>query len=181
MGYTYMNYLILFLHMSLITSSYTLFNFDKTSSLADWTIVNDGVMGGVSQSEMIINSDGNAFFSGSVSLDYNGGFASVRYNPKTIDVTEYSKIVIRCKGPANKYQVRAKSSSRDRHSYIQYIEVSDDWKEIEVDMETMYPAFRGYELDIPNYPKVELDEFAILIGNKKYEEFELEIDWIELR
>jgi hypothetical protein len=45
----------------------------------------------------------------------------------------------------------------------------------------MYPAFRGYEMDMPNYPKAVLDEFAILIGNKRYEEFELEIDWIELR
>ena len=176
-----MNYLILFVYMTLITSSYTLFDFDKESNLSDWTIVNDGVMGGVSQSDMIINTDGNALFSGKISLDYNGGFASVRYNPKTIDVKDYSKIVIRCKGPANTYQVRAKSSRRERHSYIEYIDVSEDWQEIEVNMAMMYPAFRGYEMDMPNYPKEVLDEFAILIGNKKYEDFELEIDWIELR
>ncbi len=164
-----------------MSDTHVLFDFNKESDLIDWTIVNDGVMGGVSQSEMIINKDGNALFSGKISLDYNGGFASVRYNPKTIDIKSYKKIIIRCKGPANKYQIRAKSSSNERHSYIQYIEVSENWKEIEVDMASMYPTFRGYELDKPNYPKEMLDEFAILIGNKKQEEFTLEIDWIELR
>ena len=176
-----MKYLIILTLMTLGNTSHTLFDFNQDSSLQDWTIVNDGVMGGVSQSEMIINADGNALFSGKVSLDYNGGFASVRYNPKTIDVKGYSKIVIRCRGPVNNYQVRAKSSRRERHSYIEFINVTEDWQEIEVDMAMMYPAFRGYEMDMPNYPKEELDEFAILIGNKKYEEFELEIDWIKLR
>jgi len=176
-----MKYLILLSFMTLWNSSHILFDFSKDSDLSDWTIVNDGVMGGVSQSDLIINADGNGLFSGKVSLDYNGGFASVRYNPSTINVKGYSKLVIRCKGPANSYQVRAKSSRRERHSYIEYIDVSEDWQEIEVDMAMMYPAFRGYEMDMPNYPKAVLDEFAILIGNKRYEEFELEIDWIELR
>lgn len=167
--------------MTSITSTHTLFDFNNDSNLKDWTIVNDGVMGGVSQSQMIINDDGNAFFSGKVSLDYNGGFASVRYNPETIDVNPYSKIVIRCKGPKNKYQIRTKSSNRERHSYIQYIEVHEDWQEIEVNMSDMQPQFRGRELDMHNYPVEQLSEFAILIGNKKYEDFALEIDWIELR
>lgn len=167
--------------MTILSTSHTLFDFNKESNLNDWKIVNDGVMGGVSQSQMVINDEGNAVFSGKVSLDYNGGFASVRYNPETIDVSNYTQIVIRCKGPANKYQIRAKSSWRERHSYIQYIEVHEDWQEIKVDMSDMYPQFRGYELEMPNYPKKELGEFAILIGNKKYQDFELEIDWIELR
>ena len=176
-----MHYITIFAIMTLITPTYTLFDFNKDSDISNWTIVNDGVMGGVSQSEMIINDDGHALFTGKVSLDYNGGFASVRYNPKTIDVKAYTTLVIRCKGPAKQYQVRTKSSTDERHSYIQYIDVSEEWKEIEVDMSTMYPTFRGRKLDMPYYPKEALSEFAILIGNKKYEEFALEIDWIQLR
>ena len=76
-----MKYLILLSFMTLWNSSHILFDFSKDSDLSDWTIVNDGVMGGVSQSDLIINADGNGLFSGKVSLDYNGGFASVRYNP----------------------------------------------------------------------------------------------------
>jgi len=176
-----MKYALLVFSMSLFTSSQVLFDFNIDSSLSEWTIVNDGVMGGISKSEMIINKDGNAQFSGSVSLDYNGGFASVRYNPNKIDVSSAEAIVIRCKGVPNRYQIRTKSSSKERHSYIQYINVTEEWQEIEIAMKEMYPQFRGYELDMPNYPKIDLEEFAILIANKRYEDFQLEIDWIRLK
>ena len=167
--------------MALLTTPEVLFEFDKASDLSQWTIVNDGVMGGVSDSDLTINENGNAVFTGKISLDYNGGFASVRYNPDQIDVSPYEKIVIRCKGNPNRYQVRTKSSWRERHSYIQYIDITDEWQELEVIMKDMYPQFRGYELDIPNYPKEILGEFALLIGNKRYEDFEMEIDWIKLK
>jgi hypothetical protein len=43
-----------------------------------WRIVNDGVMGGLSTSNVRINDEGKISFSGNVSLDNNGGFASLR-------------------------------------------------------------------------------------------------------
>lgn len=176
-----MNYFLLLALMTISNPNQILFDFKKEASLIDWTTVNDGVMGGVSDSQMIINEDGYAVFSGSVSLDYNGGFASVRYNPKPIDVSKHRELVIRCKGKPNRYQIRTKSSRRERHSYIQYIDIANEWQEISIDMNEMYPQFRGYELDIANYPKEILGEFAILIGNKRYEDFEIIIDWIEIR
>lgn len=167
--------------MALLTTPQILFDFNNKSDLSQWTIVNDGVMGGVSESDLTISKNGNAIFKGKVSLDYNGGFASVRYNPDQIDVNGFEKIVIRCKGIPNRYQLRTKSSWRERHSYIQYIDITDEWQEIEVDLSAMYPQFRGYELDMPNYPKEALGEFAILIANKRYEDFQMEIDWIKLK
>jgi hypothetical protein len=44
----------------------------------------------------------------------------------------------------------------------------------------MYPRFRGYRLDIPNYQGESLTEIAFLIGNKVRETFQLEIDYINL-
>jgi len=44
----------------------------------------------------------------------------------------------------------------------------------------METTFRGTQLDIPNYPVDFIAEFAILIGNKKAERFDLEIDKIFL-
>jgi hypothetical protein len=45
---------------------------------ASWTAVNDAVMGGVSEGRMTRTPDGPLLFTGRVSLDNNGGFASVR-------------------------------------------------------------------------------------------------------
>lgn len=42
-----------------------------------WRIVNDGVMGGLSSSRVSVNDD-KIIFSGNVSLENNGGFASLR-------------------------------------------------------------------------------------------------------
>ena len=55
-----------------------IFNFNSPSTSGEWTTINDVVMGGVSESKFQINSDSTATFSGTVSPDNNGGFASVR-------------------------------------------------------------------------------------------------------
>lgn len=47
------------------------------STMAGWSVVNDTVMGGVSSGQLAME-DGLMVFSGVLSLDNNGGFASVR-------------------------------------------------------------------------------------------------------
>ncbi len=49
-----------------------------------WRIVNDGVMGGLSSSKATIKDD-KIIFSGNVSLENNGGFASLRSPVKDYD------------------------------------------------------------------------------------------------
>ncbi|MGA0878352.1 MAG: CIA30 family protein [Ilumatobacteraceae bacterium] len=54
-----------------------LFDFVSGDSDAGWNVVNDTVMGGVSSGRLAVE-DGVLIFSGELSLDNNGGFASVR-------------------------------------------------------------------------------------------------------
>lgn len=54
-----------------------LFDFGAAGSANGWSVVNDTVMGGVSSGRLVEN-DGALIFSGELSLDNNGGFASVR-------------------------------------------------------------------------------------------------------
>tara|TARA_B110000196_G_scaffold262804_1_gene234824 strand:- start:34 stop:516 length:483 start_codon:yes stop_codon:yes gene_type:complete len=56
------------------------FDFTTATNSSAWQIVNDDVMGGVSTSRFQILTNG-AVFSGVVSLENNGGFASVRSLP----------------------------------------------------------------------------------------------------
>ena len=44
----------------------------------------------------------------------------------------------------------------------------------------MYPSFRGRKLNKENFNKTSIEEIGFLIGNKKQEKFNLEIDKIEL-
>ena len=55
-------------------------DFHDPAQTLRWTPVNDRVMGGVSTSQTTATADGMAY-SGVVSLDNNGGFASLRALP----------------------------------------------------------------------------------------------------
>jgi hypothetical protein len=161
-------------------TSTTLFDFNKESNISNWRVIDDVVMGGRSNGNFEINSDGHGTFSGKVSLENNGGFSSLRYNFKTKDVSAYSKIVLRVKGDGKNYQFRVKTSSRDYASYIYEFETSKDWMIIEIPFTEMDPRFRGRKLNEPNYPGQQLEEIAFLIGNKKEQSFELLLDSIIL-
>ena len=61
-------------------SEKTLFDFSTATNAPAWQVVNDDVMGGVSTSRFSV-TNGVAVFRGEVSLENNGGFASVRSLP----------------------------------------------------------------------------------------------------
>ncbi len=63
-----------------------------------WRIVNDGVMGGLSSSKAIVNDDNKIIFSGNVSLENNGGFASLRSPVKDYNFEKFSGLEIKIKG-----------------------------------------------------------------------------------
>ncbi|QLG44021.1 CIA30 family protein [Costertonia aggregata] len=159
----------------------SLFDFSRDSDISKWVVVNDGVMGGLSQGSFKLNKKGHGEFSGYVSLENNGGFSSIRYPIKTLSTEPYSRFEIKLRGDRKNYQFRAKSQRYQRHSYISKIETNGDWQTITVKFSDMYPAFRGNILDIPNYDGRALAEIAFLIGNKKAEDFKLEIDYIRLQ
>jgi len=165
----------------LMNDTTTLFDFNKDTAIDAWRVVNDGVMGGLSQGKFSINSDGHGLFQGKVSLENYGGFSSVRYRFDTIDTKGFSKVKLRLKGDGKRNQFRIKETSSQRYSYIANIKTSGYWEPIVVQFSEMHPAFRGRMLDLSNFSGNEMVEIAFLVGNKKEEAFALEIDYIELQ
>lgn len=166
--------------LSMISPSMIYIDLNTSTNLRNWVVVDDVVMGGKSNGDFYINDDGTGIFEGSVSLENNGGFSSIRHRFYTPSVDEYSKFKIRVKGDGKRYQFRVKSRSRDYQSYISYFETTNKWQTIEIPFEEMSASFRGMKLRMPNYPGEKMEEIAFLIGNNKAEQFRLEIDWIKL-
>ncbi len=158
-----------------------IFDLPDIRDLEDWYILDDGVMGGLSEGQFQLHDDGYGIFSGDVSLENNGGFSSVRYNMGKTKIMGYKTCVFRVKGDGKRYQLRMKSSTREAFSYVQHFETSGEWETITIDLDSLYPTFRGRQLDMPNYPAEILSEISFLISNKKAERFKLELDWMELR
>ena len=75
-----------------------LFKFDKPEAAKPWQTVNDGVMGGRSDGRFKINEDKKMEFFGTLSLENNGGFASVRARGAKLAIEKGDVIVARVRG-----------------------------------------------------------------------------------
>lgn len=155
-------------------------DFTAGSSPGEWRIVDDVVMGGRSGGSFSVSEEGIGVFQGMVSLENNGGFSSVQHKLPKRNVEAYRHFEIRLKGDGKKYQFRVRSEPSERHAYAFYFQTSGEWQTIRIPMDDMFPSWRGIQLNIPNYPGRELSEIAFLIGNKRNEEFRLEIETIQL-
>jgi monofunctional biosynthetic peptidoglycan transglycosylase len=65
-----------------------------------WYVINDGVMGGVSRSDIQRTAEETGVFAGVMSLESNGGFASVRADLGRRNLSAYAglEIRVRCDG-----------------------------------------------------------------------------------
>ena len=160
----------------------TIFNFTSDASVKNWYVVDDGVMGGRSKGNIKQDQEGHGVFAGSISLENNGGFSSLRYRiPEPLAVGSYKEVVLKIKGDGKEYQFRVTDQIKKRYSYITTFATNGSWQEVIIPLNALYPSFRGRTLDLPNFNADVLEEITFLIGNKKMEDFELLIDSIILR
>jgi NADH dehydrogenase [ubiquinone] 1 alpha subcomplex assembly factor 1 len=165
----------------MMTQTTTLYDFTTKSAANDWTLVNDGVMGGLSFGTFTINTSGHGVFSGKVSLENNGGFTSIRHRFSPVAATSKSQIVLRVKGDGKNYQFRIKDQSSAYYSYITTFPTTGEWETIIINLNTLYPSFRGRRLEAPNFNSASFEEIVFLIANKKNESFQLLLDRIVLQ
>lgn len=176
-----MKYLICCMILFSSLSNSIIFDFNKNSSINNWLVVDDVVMGGRSTGNFQLSKDGNGVFYGNVSLENNGGFSSVRYRFEKLMLEKFKTIVLKIKGDGKNYQFRIKHKSSDYASYITSFSSSGEWQEIKIPIKSMYPSFRGRKLDEPNFYHESIEEITFLIANKQNEDFKLLIDKIELK
>ena len=173
----YLNVIILIM----LQSSNLIFDFHKEMKFDQWQVVDDVVMGGKSSGNFELDAKGNAVFSGTFFKENNGGFLFLGGELVKIRVKKDQKIILFLKGDGKKYQFRIKERRGDYYSYVCYFQTSGHWEQIEIPLSQMYPAFRGRQLDMPNFEGSQIEEIAFLIGNKVGEEFSLTLDKIILQ
>ena len=148
---------------------------------ASWPSIDDVVMGGVSRSEMTL-SDGVAIFQGRLSLENNGGFASVRSRPiRRALPADVESFVLRVRGDGRTYGFRLRTNRAfDGVSYqVQFPTRAEEWTEVSVGITELEPVFRGRL--VRGYAPLRVEEiqtFGFILADKNPGEFRLEIDWI---
>jgi len=69
-------------------------DFGSENKETDWYVINDGVMGGLSRSNVSYTAD-SFVFKGEVSLQNNGGFSSLRSEFSSFDLSNFKTVELR--------------------------------------------------------------------------------------
>jgi len=158
-----------------------LHDFRTQDEAARWLKVNDGVMGGLSQSEMVLTARDTAIFRGHVSLENDGGFASVRTTPQAYGVGGYVGLAVRVKGDGHRFKLRLRTDDRfDGPAYqADFDTVADAWITVRAPFSAFVPTYRGRQLrDAPPLDSAQIRQIGFLIADRQAGPFQLEIDWI---
>ena len=177
-----MKYLLILFTLSLSNESNKkeIYAFTAQSKVNEWRIVNDDVMGGISESSIACTAAGHGLFSGHVSMENNGGFASIQLNTRIQLAKERKYIVLRIKGDGKAYEFRMKSEISQYESYVHSFATSGEWQTIKLPISEFYPQFRGRRLNSPNFNFITIQQVSFLIANKQEEDFKLWIDRIDI-
>lgn len=111
-----------------------------------WGALDDVVMGGVSASRIVQDSEG-ANFTGNVSTSNSGGFASVRtrnFEPP-LDLSQHLGLQLRVKGDGNRYKFLMRDQdSWDSVAYAYSFDtVPDEWIDVRIPFADLTPVFRA--------------------------------------
>ena len=161
--------------------SRSLFDFANSNAAKQWQTVNDGVMGGRSDGRFRIGPQKSMVFFGTLSLENNGGFASVRSRPRQLDLRDSDTIVARLKGDGRRYTLNLYVPSRRMaYSYrVAFNTKKEQWTEIRVPLKKFVATSFGRIVRNagPVNPQ-QVNSIGFLLGDKKPGPFKLEIDWI---
>jgi len=158
-----------------------LLRFDSPEKVKQWQNVDDVVMGGVSRSQFAVTPNKTALFSGKVSLENYGGFASVFSRLTDSDLSSYQGIEIRVKSDSKRYKIYLKNDpTLDSKSYeVRLNTEKDAWKTIRVPFSSLNPMFRGQMVaDAPKFNPRDVKSIGIVISEKQEGSFQLEIEYI---
>ena len=159
-----------------------LFDFAKPESAKQWQAVNDGVMGGVSDGRFKLSDHQTLEFFGTLSLENNGGFTSVRTRPIPLNLEKGDTLIARVRGDGREYTFNLYvPRPRIAFSYrTTFPTKQDEWIEVRAPLDTFVATSFGRE--VPNEPlnPQEVNAIGILLGDKKAGPFRLEVEWIKV-
>ena len=146
----------------------------------EWYTVDDNVMGGVSSSTVFVTDENALAFSGTMSLDNNGGFSSVRSSWEPMDLSGTDGILLRVLGDGKTYRLRIRSV--EVGSEISYNALfateAGSWTIVFVPYADMVPTYRGFVMDVDPLNPATIGSFGLMLSDKQPGEFGLLVDWM---
>ncbi len=142
-----------------------------------WRPIDDAVMGGVSESRMSVTPERIGVFSGRVSAERNGGFASVRTEPRLRDLDGYEGLRVRVRGDGKRYKfcVRTDAAFDGVVYQCSFQPESGEWRIVDLPFREFVPTFRGRAIGARALDPRAVMTLGLLISERQLGPFRLEI------
>ncbi|TXB69418.1 CIA30 family protein [Phaeodactylibacter luteus] len=147
--------------------------------LLNWVPINDTVMGGLSQSRFETIA-GEGIFSGRVSLDNSGGFASVKAGlSQMVPLHNFRAIRISYCPDGKAYDIRLRVQE-EQWAHIAYRFTlppsSGTWQTADCPLDEFSPTFRGrHKPEAPALSSLTLSQVGFLISQRQAGPFEFRV------
>jgi hypothetical protein len=152
-----------------------LFRFETAASVADFSPIDDRVMGGRSASRLRHDPAGNAVFEGEVSLAEGGGFASVRSRPLPLGIEVL--------GDGKRYKLNLRTDDLfDGVTYqAPFQPVPGEWSVLLLPLVSFVPTWRGRPVEgVSALRPQSLRQLGLTIGDRQAGAFALKLRSIAL-
>ena len=157
-----------------------LFNFERPDSVADWSSIDDSVMGGQSASRLIHDDAGFAVFAGTVSLARGGGFASVRSRALDLAAPGAVTYSLEVFSDGRRYKLNLRTDDTfDGVKYQVAFKASPSlWTTVILPVSEFSPTFRGRQVAAPALDPLRVRQVGLMVADRQAGPFELKVRWI---
>ena len=156
--------------------------FNTLASTQNWQAINDGVMGGRSVSRMRFDLAGYAVFEGEVSLENNGGFASVRASELHLGCADTLAYLLNVWGDGHTYKLSLRTDTGfDGLNYQTVFKPAPGlWTQMVLPVTSFEPSFRGKFVQgaLPLQPEL-VRQVGLMISDRQAGAFRLMVKAIE--
>lgn len=163
--------------------THPLYRFDSPAAVAPWQAIDDRVMGGVSASQMRYDAAGHGVFTGEVSLDNNGGFASVRAPaeaPAAAADARACLLEVRGDGRRYKFNLRTDSGFDGITHQATFEPPAGEWAVVRLPLESFAATWRGRPASAEPLRAAQIKQVGLLIADRQAGPFQLDVRVIAL-
>lgn len=157
-------------------------DFGTTTNQTDWYVINDGVMGGLSQSNVSYTTS-SLVFAGQVSLENNGGFSSIRSPFDKYDLSDYSAVQIKYKATGYNFAFNL-ATSRVWYQPVYRVAIDDSngqWVTKVFKLSHFNEVVVGKKTGakLAQAKRNDIIRLGFITSEKRAGQFELEVDYIK--
>lgn len=165
------------------TTGHVLLEFEDSKSIRSWRAINDGVMGGRSVGRYRWTENKMLEFYGRLSLENNGGFASIRLPSGDIKLQKGDVLILQLKGDGRTYNMNLYAQRNlGGFSYRQSFKtVPNKLIEVRLPVDKFVATWRGRVFPQQKLTPQDVAGLGFLLGDKKEGEFSLQLKSIRVQ